>query len=235
MITTNPGRSRRVRTPRLLQMEAVECGSTAVGIVLEYHGRVVPLAELRQACGVSRHGVNAYEMCRAARRYGLTARGLKAPLERLHTLACPFIIHWEFNHFLVVEGVARDVVYINDPTVGPRTISAEEFHLGYTGVALVMEPGPDFQKGGQRPAVWRLLWEPARRCWPALCYCLLAGLLHVVPGLAIPVFSQVFIDSILLENRDAWLRPFLLGMAARALAPGGGCSTGRSAASAGCG
>jgi ATP-binding cassette subfamily C protein len=193
-------------------MEAVECGSTALGIILEYHGRVVPLAELRQACGVSRHGVNAYEMCRAARRYGLTAKGYKVPLEKLHRLACPFIIHWEFNHFLVVEGFATDGVYVNDPSVGPRRISAEESHHGYTGVVLVMEPGPGFEKGGKRPAVWRLLWEPMCRSWPALLYCLLAGLLLVVPGLALPVFTQVFIDSILMENRARWLRPFLLGM-----------------------
>jgi ATP-binding cassette subfamily C protein len=194
-------------------MEAVECGSTALGIILEYHGRVVPLAELRHACGVSRHGVNAYEMCRAARRYGLTAKGYKVPLEKLHKLACPFIIHWEFNHFLVVEGVARDGVYVNDPGIGPRKLSAEEFHFGYTGVVLAMAPGPGFEKGGQRPAVWRLLWEPMGRSWPALLYCLLAGLLLIVPGIALPVFSQVFIDSILMENRAEWLRPFLLGMA----------------------
>jgi ATP-binding cassette subfamily C protein len=194
-------------------MESVECGSTAVGIILEYHGRVVPLGELREACGVSRHGVNAYEMCRAARRYGLSARGFKVPLERLDTLPCPFIIHWEFNHFLVVEGVAHDVVYVNDPTVGPRKISAEEFHLGYTGVVLLMEPGPGFQKGGKRPAVWRLISEPVGRSWRAIVYCLLAGSLLAVPGLAVPVFSQVFIDSILMENRTKWLRPFLLGMA----------------------
>src|SRR4051794_24634030 len=201
MINRDLGQSRRVRTPRLLQMEAVECGSTALGIVLEYHGRVVPLAELRQACGVSRHGVNAYEICRAARRYGLTAKGLKVRLEKLHKLPCPFIIHWEFNHFLVVEGVAGDVVYVNDPIVGSRRISAEEFHLGFTGVVLVMAPGPGFRKGGHRPAVWRLLWEPVRRSWPAILYCLLAGLLLVAPGLALPVFSQVFVDSLLMENR----------------------------------
>jgi ATP-binding cassette subfamily C protein len=207
------GHNRRVRTPRLLQMESVECGATALGIILSYYGRVVPPAELRRQCGVSRHGVNAYEMCRAARRYGLTARGVRAQSERLHHLPRPFIIHWEFNHFLVVEGLAKDQVYVNDPGFGPRRIPAEEFDRGYTGVALVMRPDPHFRKGGRRPAVWRLLGGPLRRRWPAMLYCTLAGLLLVAPGLAVPVFTQLFVDHILMESRVGWLRPFFLGMA----------------------
>lgn len=210
----NPlSRSRRVRTPTLLQMESVECGSTALGIVLSYYGRTVPLAQLRRECGVSRDGVTAYEMCRAARRYGLEARGLKVWMEKLHQLPCPLIIHWEFNHFVVVEGFDRRAVYINDPATGPRTVPLEEFNLGYTGVALVMQPGADFVKGGRRPPVWRLLWGPLSRSWPAVASCLVAGLLLIAPGLAVPVFSQIFIDSILMENRASWLRPFLTAMA----------------------
>ena len=193
-------------------MEAVECGSTALGIILSYYGRIVPLAELRRQCGVTRHGVNAYEICCAARHYALEARGRRVSLTDLAQLPCPFIIHWAFHHFVVVEGFARNGVYVNDPGFGPRWIAWEEFSRNYTGVLLDLRPGPNFQKGGRRPPVWRLAWEPLARSWPAVTYCTLAGLLLVVPGLAVPVFSQVFIDALLLENRVNWLRPFLLGM-----------------------
>jgi NHLM bacteriocin system ABC transporter peptidase/ATP-binding protein len=207
-----PRQTPRVRTPTLLQIEATECGAAALGIILGYYSRIVPLAELRRECGISRDGSNAFNIVKAARNYGLNAKGLKKSLESLNTLAPPYIVFWNFNHFLVVEGFGENRVYLNDPATGRRTVSLQEFDRAYTGVTLVMEPGPNFQRGGKKSNVVSALALRLQNSRSTILYCLLAGLLLTVPRLAVPAFTQVFVDEILISERSDWIRPLVLGM-----------------------
>jgi ATP-binding cassette, subfamily C, bacterial len=205
--------SSRQRTPTLIQMEAVECGAAALGIMLAHYGKIVPLAELRQTCGVSRDGSNATNILSAARQYGLEAKGFKVPeLEGLQELDLPFIAFWNFNHFLVVEGFSKTQVFLNDPATGPRTVDLETFDTAFTGVVLAFNPGPTFQKGGMKPDLLRSLWERLKESRGVLIYCILAGFLLVVPNIVTPVFTQIFIDEVLVAHRGDWLQPLVLGM-----------------------
>jgi NHLM bacteriocin system ABC transporter peptidase/ATP-binding protein len=207
-----PSSPSRVKTPTLLQMEAVECGAAALGIILGYHGRIVPLPELRQECGVSRDGSKASNVVKAARQYGLQAKGLQKPLDTLKDLRPPYIVFWNFNHFLVLEGFGLDRVYLNDPAMGPRSVSLQEFDQAYTGVVLVMEPGPNFRQGGRKPNILESLNQRLTGVHGALLYCLLAGLLLTLPRLAVPAFTQVFVDEILIQGRQEWLQMLVVGM-----------------------
>ncbi|MDZ7968072.1 MAG: NHLP family bacteriocin export ABC transporter peptidase/permease/ATPase subunit [Nostoc sp. DedSLP03] len=202
----------RFKTPTLLQMEAVECGAAALGIVLAYYGRIVPLAELRVSCGVSRDGSKASNVLKAARNYGLQAKGFKKGLKQLQQLKPPFIVFWNFNHFLVVEGFGQERVWLNDPATGPRSVNLQEFDEAYTGVVLLMDPGAEFKKGGRKPSIINALYKRLRGSFDELFFCILAGFFLVIPELAIASLSQVFVDNILIENRFDWLKPLVLGM-----------------------
>ena len=208
------------RSPTVLQMEAVECGAAALAIVLAHHGRWVPLEELRVACGVSRDGSKASNVVKAARGYGLAAKGFKKEPQALRSMPLPAILHWNFNHFVVLDGFRKGRVFLNDPAAGPREVSEEELDQAFTGVVLTFEPGPEFQRQGDPPRLIPALRRRLAGSRAALAFVLLAGLALAVPGLVVPVFSKIFVDSVLLESRRDWLPPLLFAMGAAALLTG---------------
>ena len=189
------------KTRTLLQMEAVECGAAALGSILGYYGRIVPLEELRVRCGVSRDGVTAKNIIRAACGYGLKAKGYKRELKDLRTTRLPAILFWNFNHFLVLEGFVGDEVFLNDPGTGPRRVTMEEVDEAYTGVVLTFEPGPDFVPAGEEPSLVGALASRVRGSEEALLFAAIAGLVQFG--------GRVYTGAILragptLRVRDAW-------------------------------
>ncbi len=201
------------RTPTVLQMEATECGAASLSIILQHYGRYVPLTQLRELCGVSRDGTDAANLILAARTFGLEAKGFQKGLSTLEKMKAPAILFWEFNHFLVFEGFKDDRVALNDPALGPRTVSREDFDRSYTGIVLTMEPGPEFVRGGQAPSFWpivrrRLTSEPS-----GVLFSLIAGLLLILPQLVMPIYAQIYLDEVIGNSMNQWLKPMLWAMA----------------------
>lgn len=213
--------NRRVRTPSILQMEAVECGAAALAIVLAYYGRWSPLEELRHECGVSRDGSKASNVLKAARKYGLDAKGYKyEEIEKLLALEFPAILFWNFNHFLVLEGFKNGKVLINDPAQGPRQITYQELDAAYSGVVLTFKPGPEFKPGGQPPNMVPALRRRLVGSELALLFVMLCGLLLVVPGLVVPTFTRIFIDDYLVGDQGWMVKPLMVAMGVTVLVQG---------------
>ncbi len=214
----------RTKTPLRLQMEAVECGAACLGIVLAYHGKYVPLEQLRYDCDVTRDGSKAGNILKGARSYGLQAKGLKKEADALADLKTPAIIYWNFNHFVVLEGIdkVKNKVYLNDPAEGHRVVDWQTFDESFTGVVLTLEPAPEFQKGGTKPQLFANLTKRLAGYSKDLLFILAVSLLLLVPNIVVPLFAQVFIDHVLIEGMTDWLTPLLIGMGFTALMRGGG-------------
>jgi len=218
---TLPTRRRsRVRTPTVLQMEEVECGAAALAIVLAYYGREVPLERLRIDCGVSRDGSNALNIVKAARNYALATKAFRKEPSDLLDMTFPMIIHWQFNHFVVLEGFGKGKAYINDPSSGPRTVTMEEFDTSFTGITLTFEPTAEFVRSKEKWRTIRSLKSRLKGTGDTLTFVVLTGLLLVVPGLVVPAFSRIFVDDVLLAGLNNWILPLLIGMGLTALIRG---------------
>lgn len=214
------GKIRRAKVPTVLQMEGVECGAASLAMILAYFGKYIPLEELRVACGVSRDGSKASNMLKAARKYDLEAKAYRKEPQSLKEMPWPLIVHWNFNHFVVLEGFQKGKVLLNDPASGSRVVTEEEFNQSFTGITMVFAPAPQFQKDRKKPSLISSLKKRLKGSEQALIYVILVGLALVIPGLAIPVFARVFLDDILLGGKGSWLIPLLLGMGVTAVLRG---------------
>ena len=199
----------RVRTPTVIQMENAECGAACLSILLAYHGRFVPMEKLRVACGVSRDGSNALNLIKAAKEFGFDGQGTWQGLSEIYEVKQPAILFWNYNHFVVLEGFSQDGVYLNDPAFGPRTVSYEEFDEAFTGIALHFHTTKSFKKGGAAQGLWCDLKERLTPVKSSLIFILIAGLCLLIPGLALPAFTRIFIDNILVSNILPWKQAFL--------------------------
>ena len=196
----------------MLQVEETECGAVCLGIVLAYFGRWVSVEALREACAVNRDGCDAADIARAARLYGLQPHGWRREPEQLLKMKMPLIIFWEFNHFLVLEGFQGRSYLLNDPANGHRVVDREEFDQGFTGVALSFEVGPEFQRGGARPGVWRRLWPWLSDVTGPLAFALACGLLLTIPALTLPFLLGIFVDHVLSGQEPQWAAAVIGGV-----------------------
>ncbi len=200
------------KTPTVFQMEATECGAASLSMVMGYYGRHMALEQLRIETGVSRDGCNAKNILKAARKFGMEAKGSRKSMKGLLECKPPCIIHWNFNHFVVWEGVKGKYAYINDPAMGRRKLTLEEIDDCYTGIVLSFEPTDRFEKLRQKRTLFAFAGSRLKGQYAALSGLIAIGLLLVAPGLVIPVFSQVFIDDILLGGNTKWMSAFLAVM-----------------------
>lgn len=202
-----------VRVPVIMQMEALECGAACLAMVLAYYGKWVPLEQVRADCGVSRDGSNARNMVRAARSYGLIAKGCRFEPDTLRRQGSfPCIIHWNFNHFVVLDGFKGDKALLNDPAKGSYAVSMETFDQSFTGICLLFEPGADFRPGGKPKSVFAFARKRLDGAGAAVAFMLLTTFITSLIGIIYSVFSHIFLDRLLTGENVGWLGGFTLAL-----------------------
>lgn len=206
------------RVPQIMQMEALECGAACLTMIAAYYGKWLPLEQVRRDCGVSRDGQSALNIVKAARTYGFDARGYRFEIDSLVEQGqFPCIVHWGFNHFVVLRGFKKGRAYLNDPARGEVKIPIEDFDREFTGVVLTMTPTEEFEPSGQPASIAAFARERLRGTSSAIIFLMLTTVITSVLGLINPALSQVFTDRLLTGQSPSWAMPFIVLLAIVAL------------------
>lgn len=206
-----PKQNGKVKVPVIMQLEALECGAACLAMILAYYGKWIPLEQVRVDCGVSRDGSNAKNILVAARNYGLNAKGYRfEPDELKKRGSFPCIIHWEFNHFVVLDGFKNGKVYLNDPARGAYTVSEERFDEGFTGIVLMFDPKEDFEPFGKEKSMLDFARKRMKGTGPAIIFVILTTMIGSLFGIIKPGFASLFIDRILTKQNPEWTNPFMI-------------------------
>ena len=202
------------KVPVVMQMEATECGAASLAMVLAYFGRWLPLEQVRLDCGVGRDGSNAGNLLKAARTYGLKAQGYRCSLDGVKKMSFPLIVHWNFNHFVVLCGFKKEQAVLCDPGRGRVTVTMKEFDEAFTGIALTFEKSEAFTPGGRPHSILVFVRSRLHSALGPFLFVAAITFLIAVAGMAAPVFSRIFMDEILSGKNAAWLTPFLAALGA---------------------
>ena len=203
------------KVPVVMQMEALECGAACLAMVMAYYEKWVPLEEVRRDCGVSRDGSNARNVLLAARNYGFEADGYRMEISALKENAVfPCIIHWNFNHFVVLNGFKGKNAVINDPARGVVRVSMDEFDKAFTGICLLIQPGENFVPSGKKKSTIDFAARRLSGAGAAVVFVMLTSIIASLFGVINPVMSRIFMDRLLTGRNPDWLNPFIALMAA---------------------
>ena len=214
----HPIRKGVAKVPVIMQMEALECGAACLAMVLAYYRKWIPLEQVRLDCGVSRDGSNMKNVYLAAQQYGLEVHGYRMELAGLKKEASfPCIIHWEFNHFVVLDGFKGNKAVINDPAQGVVQVPMEQFDGSFTGLVLTFAPGEGFVPSGKEKSMTDYARKRLKGAAPSIIFVVLISLISYLFGIINPVMSRIFFDRLLTGKAPDWLHPFLAVMIALAL------------------
>ena len=196
--------------PVIMQMEALECGAACLAMVLAYYGKWIPLEQVRADCGVSRDGANARNVLRAARSYGLSAKGYRYETETLRNKGTfPCIIHWNFRHFVVLTGFRGKKAYLCDPAKGSYSVPMEVFDESFTGICLMLSPGENFERSGKPKSVLAFARKRLKGAGASIMFVALASLIASLFGVLKPAASRIFLDRMLTGVNPDWFYPFI--------------------------
>ena len=200
--------------PTILQTEATECGLACIAMIADYYGYESDLITLRRRFSISQKGSNLSQLIKISNQLKLVTRPLKLELEDLDQLKTPCILHWDFNHFVVLESIKGQKVTILDPAFGKRVLSFDEVSQHFTGVALELWPNTDFEKKQEKNQIeLKSLIGHVRGLWKSLGQILILALALEIFSLISPFFMQWVIDHVIVSADRDLLTVLAIGFA----------------------
>ena len=198
------------KVPVIMQLEALECGAAALAMVMAYYDKWVPLEQVREDCGVSRDGSKAKNVALAAIHYGFDVKAYRlSPKSIQEKVPFPCIIHWNMNHFVVLDGFRGNQVYLNDPARGNITVTMEEFDECFTGVTVVPTPGPNFEPSGKPKSMLDFTRKRLVGAGAAVAFVMLTAAISYLFGIINSFTSRIFMDRLLTGVNPDWIEPFM--------------------------
>lgn len=199
------------KVPVVMQLEFLECGAASLAMILAYYGKWIPLEQVRVDCGVSRDGSSAKNVVKAARAYGLEAAGYKFEPDALKQNGVfPCIIHWNFNHFVVLDGFRGNKAYLNDPAKGAYSVSMDVFDESFTGVCLMFEPSESFEPSGKPRSILSFAKKRLEGTGVAVAFTMLTAIIASLIGIIKPGFTRIFLDRLLTNQNPTWAGSFFI-------------------------
>jgi ABC-type bacteriocin/lantibiotic exporter with double-glycine peptidase domain len=201
--------------PVLQQTTQADCGAACLTMILGYHGKEVPLREVRDVVGAGRDGADASQILAGADWYGLRARAVKIEeIENLESLPRASILHWELRHFVVLDRVAGDGIWIVDPAAGRRLVVWPEVRRAFTGIAVILEPAAGFIRERGKPSGAARYVRQLLRESPALARLIALSILLQILALALPLLTGIIVDRVVPHHEVTILTILIGGLAA---------------------
>ncbi len=201
------------KVPVIMQLEALECGAAALAMVMAYYNKWIPLEQVRLDCGVSRDGSKAKNMVLAAQHYGFDVRAYRYSLKAIQENGeFPCIIHWNMNHFVVLNGFKGKYAYLNDPARGTVRVTMEEFDNAFTGIVIIPVPSENFEPSGKPRSTISFARKRLIGAGAAVAFVMMTTAISYLFGIINSVTSRIFMDRLLTGLNLEWFYLFIIAM-----------------------
>lgn len=205
--------SLRKKTPVILQSESAECGIACLSMVCGYHGLEIDLFNFRQRFGSSSQGVSLLELSKIAEQAGLKNRSLSLDMDEIKQLKLPCILHWGMNHYVILTQIKRSTFVVHDPALGKRLIGFQEMSNNFTGIAMELWPGSNFQQEKVKSRLRLIdLMKNINGLKPALVKIFALSVVVEAINLLMPIGTQLVTDHVIIAHDHSLLSVICIGL-----------------------
>lgn len=205
-------RKKALRLPVILQQSETDCGAASLAMIAKYYKLKLSINKIRDLANVTRYGATLFSLAEAAEAIGFLSKGIQTDLNGLKSQPLPAIAHWQGNHYIVVYKVTEKEIVVADPAIGLEKLSHEHFQKNWTGTLLVVTPTSKLRDSELKENTFRRYLPYFKPYWRTLFEILLVSVFLQIVGLALPIFTQIILDDVLVYKNTQLFFIVMIGM-----------------------